>query len=88
MILRLYNYAMTYTIPFSVEEESCLCRIELLDLSQQNVVAEIYHGECQPGTHSVEFDPSTINGGLEAGVYIIRLDIGDHSESYPFRYMP
>ncbi|MCE2503054.1 MAG: hypothetical protein J4G05_03195 [Chlorobi bacterium] len=79
---------MTYSIPFSVEEQPRLCLIELLDLSQQNVLAEIYRGECQPGTHSIEFDPSTVDGGLEAGVYIIRLHVGEHSESYPFRYMP
>ena len=79
---------MTYTIPFSVEERPQHCLIELLDLSQQQTIAEIYRQECNPGTHAVEFDPSQVQGGLEAGVYILRITIGDESESYPFRYMP
>ena len=79
---------MTYTIPFSVEEKPQLCVIELLDLSQQNQIAEIYRKECQPGTHTAEFDPGAVNNGIEAGVYILRVTIGKDSESYPFRYMP
>lgn len=79
---------MTYTIPFSVEERTKLCLIELLDLSQQHVIAEIYRQEREPGAHTVEFDPSVVEEGLAAGVYILRISIGDHSEAYPFRYMP
>ncbi|MGE3802085.1 MAG: hypothetical protein AB7H80_13780 [Candidatus Kapaibacterium sp.] len=79
---------MTYTIPFSVEEKPQLCLIELFDLSQQYIIAEIYRQECQPGAHSVEFDPSIVEDGLEAGVYILRITIGNQSEAYPFRYMP
>ena len=79
---------MTYTIPFSVEEKEQECAIELLDLSQQYVIAEIFRDRRGPGVYTVEFDPGTIHGGLEAGVYIIRLTIGGHSESYPLRYMP
>lgn len=79
---------MTYTIPFAVEEESQECTIELLDLSQQEVIAEIYRDHCEPGTHAVEFDPTTIGDGLDAGVYIIRLTIGSNAEAYPLQYMP
>lgn len=79
---------MNYTIPFSVEEEAQECVVELLDLSQQNVIAEIYREQCQPGLHSVQFDPADYNGGLEAGVYILRLTIGEQSQAYPLQYMP
>ncbi len=79
---------MNYTIPFSVEETTQECIIELLDLSQQNVIAEIYRQQCTPGRHSVEFDPSDYNGGIEAGVYILRLTIGEDSQAYPLQYMP
>lgn len=79
---------MSYTIPFSVEEKTQECIVELLDLGQQEVIAEIFRKECAPGTHAVEIDPTQINGGLEAGVYIIRLTIGGDSEAYPFQYMP
>lgn len=82
------NTAMTYTIPFSVEEEAQECVIEVLDLSQQHVIAELYRDRCEPGTHAVEFDPAAIDGGLEAGVYIIRLTIGSDAEAYPLQYMP
>lgn len=79
---------MTYTIPFTIEEQAQDCVVELLDLSQQNVIAELFRDRCAPGAHAVEFDPSTINGGLEAGLYIVRIAIGEHSEAYPLRYMP
>ena len=79
---------MTYTIPFSIEDEGQECVIELLDLSQQHVIAEIYRNHCEPGTHAVDFDPSTIEGGLEAGLYIIRLTLGPHAAAYPLQYMP
>ena len=79
---------MNYTVPFSIDEQPQDCVVELLDLSQQNVIAELFRDRCAPGFHSVEFDPSIINGGLEAGVYIVRLTIGEHSEAYPLQYMP
>lgn len=79
---------MTYTIPFSVENEPCECVVEILDLSQRDTIAEIFRSVCEPGTHAVELDPASINGGLDAGVYIVRLTIGESRESYPLQYMP
>ena len=79
---------MTYTIPFAVEDEAQDCLIELLDLSQQDVLAELYRARCEPGTHAVDFDPTAIGDGLEAGVYIIRLTIGEQADAYPLQYMP
>ena len=79
---------MTYTIPFSVENEPCECVVEILDLPQRETIVEIYRETCEPGTHAVEFDPSSIDGGLDAGVYIVRLTIGESSEVYPLQYMP
>ncbi len=79
---------MTVTIPFSVEDTAQDCIIELRDLAQENVLAEIYHAYCEPGIHSVEFDPLAVEGGLEAGVYLISLTIGDHTEVHPLQYMP
>lgn len=79
---------MIYTIPFSVDDKAQDCLVELLDLSQQNVIAELHRGRYEPGIHSVKFDPATINDGLEAGVYIVRLTIGERSEAYPLQYMP
>lgn len=79
---------MTYTIPFSVDDKPQECLVQLLDLSQQNVIAELHRKVYEPGIHSVDLDPSAINDGLEAGVYIVRVTIGESTEAYPFQYMP
>lgn len=79
---------MNYTIPFSVDDKAQECVVELLDLSQQDVIAELHRGLHEPGIHTVEFDPSALDGGLEAGVYIVRMTIGERSEAYPLQYMP
>ena len=52
------------------------------------MIAEIFRDTCNPGLHSVEIDPAVINDGLEAGVYVVRLTIGENSEAFPFQYMP
>jgi hypothetical protein len=76
------------TIPFAVNNIAKDCLIELRNLYDGRVVARIFHDTCQPGVHSVEFDPQKIEGGLEAGLYVLYVKIGDESESYPLQYMP
>ena len=79
---------MTYTIPFAVEEGEQECVIELLDLSQKEVIAEIHRSTHPPGSYSVLFDPTRVHGGLEAGLYILRVAIGEQAELFPLQYMP
>ena len=79
---------MTYTIPFAVEEGEQMCVIELLDLSQKEVIAEIHRSTHPPGSYSVLFDPTRVDGGLEAGLYILRVAIGESAEIFPLQYMP
>jgi hypothetical protein len=79
---------MSITIPFSVEDSPKDCLIELRDLSGDVVITEIYHGFCEPGIHNVEFDPAKIQGGLEAGIYLLTVSMGGDSKSYPLQYMP
>ena len=76
------------TIPFFIEETARECAIDLRDLSLEQVIAEIFRGRCEPGLHSVEFDPGSIDGGLPAGLYIITLTIDGATEAYPVQYMP
>jgi hypothetical protein len=79
---------MNITIPFSVEDTSKDCLIELRDLSGERIITQIFQGNCQPGIHSVEFDPGKIQGGLDAGLYLLTVSMGGDSKSYPFQYMP
>lgn len=76
------------TIPFSIEGSAKECLIQLRDLADRVVIAEIFHGTCQPGIHSVEFDPGKVSGGLDAGIYVLYVMIGNETESYPLQYMP
>ncbi len=79
---------MSITIPFSVEDTPKDCLIQLRDLSGDYVITEIYHAQCQPGIHTVEFDPGKIHGGLEAGIYLLTVTMDGDLKSYPLQYMP
>lgn len=79
---------MKITIPFSVEGESRECRIELRDLSDTGIIAQIYDGVCEPGSHSVDFDTEALHGALDAGIYILHVTIGGKTATYPIQYMP
>ena len=76
------------TIPFSVEDSTKECLIQLRDIVDNRVVADIFHGRCDPGVHAAQFDPQSVQGGLEAGYYALYVIIGDEVESYPVQYMP
>ncbi|HVZ38563.1 MAG: hypothetical protein JST22_02205 [Bacteroidetes bacterium] len=76
------------TIPFSVDGSEKECLIQIRDLVDNRVVADVFHGRCQPGVHSAEFDPKVVFDGLDAGYYALYLIIGDEVESYPLQYMP
>lgn len=79
---------MTIPIPFSVEDTPQECLIQLRDLADQNVIFEIFHGKCDPGIHTVTFDPDKVPGGMEAGIYILHLCIGNDTSIYPVQFMP
>ena len=79
---------MSITIPFSVSNGIKDCCIELRDLAEGRVVTEIFHAPCPPGLHSVEFDPENVEGGLDAGLYVLYVKIGEEAESYPVQYFP
>jgi|GEM_PF-2045837 len=76
------------TIPFSVEGSAKECLIQLRDLADRVVIADIFHGNCDPGVHVVEFDPDTAAQQLDAGIYILHVMIGSEIEAYPLQYMP
>ena len=76
------------TIPFSVGPTSQDCLIQLRNPYDGNVIVEIFRGSCTPGVHSVEFDPTLVDGGLDAGLYALYVKIGEEEESYPMQYMP
>lgn len=76
------------TIPFSVEGTEKECLIQLRDLADRIVIAEIFRGTCQPGVHKVEFSPGKVAGGLDAGIYVLYVMIGNETETYPLQYMP
>lgn len=76
------------TIPFSVEDSTKDCVIQLRDLVDQHVVADIFEGRCEPGVHKAEFDPQKVFGGLDAGYYVLYVMIGDDVHTYPVQYMP
>lgn len=76
------------TIPFSVEGTEKECLIQLRDLADRVVIPEIFHGTCPPGVHSVEFSPDKVPEGLDAGIYVLYVMIGNETETYPLQYMP
>ena len=79
---------MMMTIPFSVEDTGKDCVIQLRDLVDNRVVADIFHGYCEPGVHTAEFDPQEVLGDVDAGYYVLYLIIGEEVHSYPVQYMP
>ena len=76
------------TIPISVGNIAKDCLIQLRDIYSGSVVTEIFHDRCEPGIHTVEFDPQKVDGGLEAGLYMLYVKIGDEEEAHPLQYMP
>lgn len=76
------------TIPFSVEGTEKECLIQLRDLADRVVIPEIFRGTCAPGVHSVEFSPDKAPEGLDAGIYVLYVMIGNETETYPLQYMP
>lgn len=79
---------MSITIPVSIEGSEKECLIQLRDLADRIVIAEIFHGSRPPGVHVIEFDPDRVPGGLDAGIYILHVMIGNETETYPLQYMP
>lgn len=82
------NEMNSISIPFSIEDQEQECIIELRDLSQREILAEIHRGTYGPGVHTVEFDPESMNLGIDAGVYLLTLTVGGERRVYPFQYMP
>lgn len=78
---------MELTIPFSVEGSPQKCVIELRDLSSR-LIHRIFQGICQPGVHTVKFNPQTLPQPLDAGVYLLYVAIGEQQETHPVQYMP
>ena len=79
---------MIYTIPFTVDEDQAECKIELLDLAQQNVLEELFCETKESGPHTVKIDPDKFQTDIDAGVYVLRLTVGNNTQSFPLRYMP
>ena len=88
MFAALSYHTMTITIPFTVEGEPSECSIELRDLSDSVLISEIYKGVRQPGAHSIDFDMDSLNGSLDAGIYILHVTIAGRTATYPLQYMP
>jgi hypothetical protein len=78
---------MTITIPIAIDNHSKECTVDLLTLDGQQII-EMFSGHLAPGVHSIEYDPSASSEGIEAGVYILRLVVDGHTETYPIQYMP
>ena len=78
---------MTITIPIAIDNHSKECTVELLTLDGQRLV-EMFSGNLAPGVHSIEYDPGAAPEMIEAGVYILRLVVDGHAETYPIQYMP
>jgi hypothetical protein len=79
---------MTITIPISVEGSTKECRIQLRDMTYHEVVAEIFHGTCEPGLQQIEFDTENLHGKVDAGIYIMQVTVGEDTITYPVQYMP
>jgi hypothetical protein len=79
---------MTITIPIAIDNQAKECRVDLLTLDGEPIV-QMFSGHLAPGVHSIEYDPSDLpGGGIEAGLYILRLNIDGHTDTYPIQYMP
>lgn len=79
---------MSLTIPISIEDRPRELIVELRSLVDGRLIAPIFHDHCPPGIHNIEFDPKTIAGGLEAGIYGLRVAIDGEAMVYPIQYMP
>lgn len=79
---------MCLTIPISIEDKPRELLVELRSLLDGRLIAPIFHDHCQPGIHNIEFNPKTINGGLDAGIYGLRVAIDGEAKTYPIQYMP
>jgi hypothetical protein len=79
---------MSLTIPISIEDKPSELVVELRSLVDGRLIAPIYHDNCQPGIHTIEFDPRSVPGGLEAGIYGLRVAIDGEAKVYPIQYMP
>lgn len=75
-------------IPLHIDQRPKECRIELRGLYDGRLVAEIFHGTLEPGFHNIPFDPRRLSGGLEAGIYTLRVSIDGETEFHPFQYWP
>jgi hypothetical protein len=84
----IFSDATMMTIPFSVEDSAKDCLIQIRDLVGEQVIADIYHGHCEPGVHNAEFDPEQVFSELDAGFYALYVMIGDEVHTYPVQYMP
>jgi hypothetical protein len=79
---------MSLTIPISIEDKPRELIVELRSLIDGRLIAPIHHGNCSPGIHTIEFDPNDVPGGLEAGIYGLRVAIDGEARVYPIQYMP
>ena len=79
---------MSLIIPISIEDKPSELVVELRSLVDGRLIAPVYHNHCAPGIHNIEFDPKTIAGGLEAGIYGLRVSIDGEEKVYPIQYMP
>ena len=78
---------MTISIPIAIEHHPKDCQAELLTLDGQPIV-EMFRGYLPPGIHSIDYDPESAPEGIEAGLYILRLIVDGHVETWPIQYMP
>jgi hypothetical protein len=79
---------MCLTIPISIEDKPRELIVELRSLIDGRLIAPIFHDSCPPGIHNIEFDPKIVPGGLEAGIYGLRVAIDGEAKVYPIQYMP
>ncbi len=78
----------TITIPIAIDDHAKECLVELLALDG-SVIHEIHRGLLEPGLHDISFDPQqSLDGQVDAGVYIVRAVIDGHPEMFPIQYMP
>lgn len=78
---------MPISFPVSIENHPKECQAELLTLDGQTIV-EMFRGHLAPGIHTIEYDPESAPDGIEAGLYVLRLIVDGHVETWPIQYMP
>ncbi|KXK56616.1 MAG: hypothetical protein IPM61_00945 [Chlorobi bacterium] len=78
---------MELTIPFAVEGSPQKCVIELRDLSSRPI-HRVFQGICQPGVHTIQFNLRTLPQPLDAGIYLLSVEIGQQQETRLVQYMP